>query len=400
LHTAAGEAKKPPRPTGPAALLFLEEESMKTMMRKGVRLATATLLLAGCGGATTTDIEERTDFAVRVPAGFQDTIVASGFDRPTAMEIAPDGRVFILEQGGKAKIVKNGQLLATPFITLSVDSRGERGLLGIAFDPDFDNEPWVYLYLTRTSPTPHNEVIRVRANGDVASGTPEVLLVLNDLSQRTNHNGGAIHFGPDGKLYIGVGENASRENSQRFTNLLGKMLRINKDGSIPTDNPFRQQTDGVNEAIWAIGLRNPFNFAFNRDTGKMLINDVGEFTWEEVNEGVSGSNYGWPNTEGSTNDPRFKSPLHVYGRDQGCSVIGGAFYDVRPAQGGFPASYRNAYFFADYCGGWVKTLDAQGRATAFATGFEYPVDIKVDGEGSLWVVQREGGDLHRIRSAP
>ena len=124
------------------------------------------------------------------------------------------------------------------------------------------------------------------------------ILDLNNLSSATNHNGGAIHFGPDGKLYIAVGENANGANSQSLNTLLGKMLRINPDGSIPTDNPYYYQTTGINRAIWAIGLRNPFTFAFQPGTGMMYIDDVGENTWEEIDQGVAGSNYGWPATEG------------------------------------------------------------------------------------------------------
>src|SRR5205823_6118401 len=118
------------------------------------------------------------------------------------------------------------------------------------------------------------------------------------LSAATNHNGGATHFGPDGKLWIAVGENANGANSQTLTNLLGKMLRINSDGTIPTDNPFYNTATGQNRAIWALGLRNPYTFTFQPGTGRMHINDVGQNTWEEIDVGVAGANYGWPSTEG------------------------------------------------------------------------------------------------------
>src|SRR5262249_42088731 len=137
-----------------------------------------------------------------------------------------------------------------------------------------------------------------------SSGTPDRTDILDlDPLGATNHNGGAIHFGPDGKLYIGVGDNADGSNSQSLHNLLGKILRINADGTIPTDNPFFNATTGEGQAIWALGLRNPFTFAFQSGTGKMFINDVGQGSFEEIDRGIAGSNYGWPDTEGNTGTP-------------------------------------------------------------------------------------------------
>ena len=155
------------------------------------------------------------------------------------MQFSPDGRLFVCQQSGKLRVVQNGKLLATPFLTLPVDASGERGLLGVAFDPDFATNNFVYVYYTAKTPTIHNRVSRFTANGNVAvPGSEVVLLDLNTLSFARNHNGGAIHFGNDGKLYIAVGDNANGDNAQTLGNLLGKILRINRDGSIPTDNPF------------------------------------------------------------------------------------------------------------------------------------------------------------------
>ena len=139
-----------------------------------------------------------------------------------------------LRAGRTLRVIKNGALLATPFLSVTVNSSGERGLLGVAFDPDFASNQFVYVYYTATTPTVHNRVSRFTANGDVAvPGSETVLLDLDNLSGATNHNGGAIHFGPDGKLYVAVGENANGANSQTLTNLLGKILRINPDGTHP-----------------------------------------------------------------------------------------------------------------------------------------------------------------------
>lgn len=166
-------------------------------------------------------------------------------------------------------------LISTPFVSLTVSALGERGLLGVAFDPNFTANKFVYVYYTATTPTIHNRVSRFTAAGDIAlAGSETILLDLETLSA-TNHNGGAIHFGPDGKLFVGVGENDVGSNAQSMNNRLGKMLRINSDGSIPTDNPFFMTASGANRAIWALGLRNPFTFAFQPRSANLLINDVG-----------------------------------------------------------------------------------------------------------------------------
>src|ERR1700716_3125635 len=176
--------------------------------------------------------------AATLPSGFLETQI-NGLSSPTAMDFAPDGRLFVCLQGGNLRVIKNGVLLSTPFLTLTVDSSGERGLLGIAFDPNFATNNFVYVYYTVPGSPAHNRVSRFTANGDVAvAGSQMPILDLNNLSSAGNHNGGAIHFGPDGKLYIAVGENANGSNSQTLSNLLGKVLRINSDGTIPSENPF------------------------------------------------------------------------------------------------------------------------------------------------------------------
>ncbi|HYN21414.1 MAG TPA: PQQ-dependent sugar dehydrogenase, partial [Thermoanaerobaculia bacterium] len=176
--------------------------------------------------------------AATLPAGFTETQIANGIIRPTAMALAPDGRLFICEQTGSLRVVKDGKLLPEPFVTVSVFTQGERGLLGVTVDPDFPRTPHVYLYYTATKPTVHNRVSRFTAAGDRAvKGSETAILDLPDLAKPI-HNGGAMHFGPDGHLYIAVGENAVPENAQSLNSPLGKILRFKKDGSIPADNPF------------------------------------------------------------------------------------------------------------------------------------------------------------------
>lgn len=326
--------------------------------------------------------------AATLPSGFTETTI-TGIASPTAMEIAPDGRIFVCEQDGRLRVIKNGALLPAPFLTLSVDSSGERGLLGIAFDPSFGVlNNFVYVYYTVPATPRHNRVSRFTANGDVAAaGSETVLLELDNLTTATNHNGGAIHFGPDGKLYVAVGENATPSNSQTLSNRLGKMLRINSDGSIPNDNPFFNTATGANRSIWALGLRNPFTFTFQPGSGRMFINDVGANAWEEINDGIAGSNYGWPTTEGPTSNPAFRSPLFAYQHGgtstTGCAIAGGAFYN--PLNVRFPSGFAGKYFFADLCSGWIRTFDpATGTAADFASGIVQPVDLKVGADGSLY----------------
>ncbi len=339
--------------------------------------------------------------AATLPAGFTESQFASGLSSPTAMAFAPDGRLFVCQQGGQLRVIKNGALLITPFLTATVDSSSERGLLGIAFDPNFNANHYIYVYYTATTPAIHNRVSRFTANGDVAVANSEtVLLDLNDLSIATNHNGGAMHFGPDGKLYVAVGENANSANSQTLVNLLGKILRLNADGTIPTDNPFYNQATNNNRFIWALGLRNPYTFAFQNNTGRMFINDVGQGTWEEINDGIGGSNYGWPSCEGICSKTGFRNPLFEYGHGStsttGCAITGGAFYN--PTTNQFPADYAGKYFFADYCGGWIRRFDpATGAATDFATGINAPVDLQVTDDGALYYLARGASAVYKVQ---
>lgn len=342
--------------------------------------------------------------AATLPFGFTETRVAGGLSNPTAMAFAPDGRLFVAEQTGQLRVIKDGILLPQPFLSVTVSSAGERGLLGVAFDPDFAANQFVYVYYTATTPAIHNRVSRFTAAGDVAApGSETIILELNNLSGATNHNGGAIHFGPDGKLYVAVGENANGANAQTLSNLLGKILRLNKDGSVPADNPFFGTASGINRAIWALGLRNPFTFTFQPGSGRMLINDVGQNAWEEINDGFAGANYGWPATEGPTTNPAYRAPIFSYGHGggstTGCAITGGAFYNPDTQQ--FPAEYRGNYFFADFCSGWIRRLDPDhpdSSVTGFATGIAAPVDLRVTEDGSLYYLARNEGAVYRVRS--
>jgi glucose/arabinose dehydrogenase len=336
--------------------------------------------------------------AATIPPGFSESLIASGLQNPTAMAFAPDGRLFVCEQNGALRVIRNGVLLTTPFTRVTVNSSGERGLLGVAFDPDFAVNGYVYVYYTATTPVVHNRVSRFTAVDDVAQDESETVLLDLEPLGATNHNGGAIHFGVDGKLYVAVGENAVSANAQTLSNRLGKILRLNADGTIPTDNPFYDEASGVNRAIWALGLRNPFTFAVRPIAGTLFINDVGEGAWEEINVGMAGANYGWPATEGPTSNPSYRGPLHAYSHADGCAIAGGAFHNPLRAQ--FPLRYWGAYFFADLCGGWIRVRSSDGTVEDFASGISQPVDLASAADGSLYYLARgtggTTGTVHRI----
>lgn len=334
-------------------------------------------------------LECRTMFAAVLRAGFSESVVDDGLDEPTAMAFAPDGRIFVTEQGGAVRVIKNGSLLSTPFLTKTVNSESERGMLGIAFDPQFATNNFVYVYYTATTPNVHNRVSRFTANGDaVVPGSERVILDLPRLDAG-NHNGGAIHFGADGKLYVATGDNAVPANAQSKATTLGKILRINRNGSIPADNPFFNTTTGKNRAIYALGLRNPYTFAFRPGTNKFFINDVGQNAFEEINTSFKGGNYGWPDFEGKENDPRFRPPIHAYPTRDGCAITGGAFYD--PPTANFPEAFEGRYFFADFCGGFIKFIHpGLKNVGTLATGLENPVDLQVGPDGALYYLDRGG----------
>lgn len=334
----------------------------------------------------------------------------SGLSSATAFAQAPDGRMFIAQQGGQLRVVASGVLLGTSFITLTVDPAGERGLLGVALHPNFANNRYVYLYYTTPENGTHNRISRFTANPsnpNIVSVNSELRIAdLPLLSSATNHNGGAMHFGNDGKLYVAVGDNSDGAKAPDLNDPFGKMLRFNDDGSIPSDNPFCTTAGTLRCAIWARGLRNPFTFAVRASDGRMHINDVGAGLWEEINLGVRGADYGWPATEGPTNADGVTGPLFAYDHDasasgvggffSGCAIIGGAFY---PDSGPFPAVYQGGYYFTDFCSSVIGRVDmANGNAAyAFGSVSGFPVGMLTGVDGALYVLMQ--GSIARF-SAP
>jgi glucose/arabinose dehydrogenase len=347
-----------------------------------------------------------------LPPGFTVTKVAGGLTGGTDLEFAPDGRLFVNNQGGLVRIVKPGGNLTTFYnLSAKVGTDQERGLMEIAFDPKFSKNHYVYLYYTMkaTSNTPaHNRVVRVTAKGDKAVKGSEKLIFRLPNQRTPRHHGGSLDFSKGGKLYVSVGDNEQGTPAQSLKSTLGKILRINKDGTIPKDNPFYKRTKGQPRAIWALGFRNPFKIAVQPDTGTLFINDVGGLgskAWEEINRRAPRAkdvNYGWPEVQGPANDPKFKDPIsgsYRHTNTPGCCVItGGAFYN--PAKAQFPRQYVGDYFFTDNSGEWIKTRDsATGKVTTFATGIPAGIgtgsrDLEVSKNGSLY--QLGNGFLAKI----
>jgi glucose/arabinose dehydrogenase len=311
--------------------------------------------------------------------------------------------VFIAQQNGAIRVIQNGKLLAQPLVNLPVDYEGDRGLFGIALDPQFATNHYLYPYYTVPGNvgqhlSPHNRVSRITVSGNgVVAGSLKTLFDLDPLGGLTDHDTGSLHFGVDGKLYISVGDTRTSTEAQNTNNLLGKILRINADGSIPTDDPWYKLTTGKYRAIWAIGFHNPFTFAIQRGTGTTFINDVGELTQEEIDAGKPGADFGWPATNGpfvQSQYPKFTEPFYSYSigphATSGAAITGGAFYD--PAAQQFPAGYRSQYLFADYVGGTVKFLNPSTKAVqTLATKFTHPVDIDVAGNGVVYVLENDNG---------
>lgn len=338
---------------------------------------------------------------------------ATGFTNP--VEIAHpdnDARLFVVEQGGKIKIVNpNGTTNSTAFLTLTtatISTGGERGLLGLTFHPNYVTNGYFYVNYTNTS---GNTVIaRYAVSSDPNSadaGSATVLLTINQPFN--NHNGGSIKFGPDGYLYIGMGDGGSAgdpgNRAQSPNELLGKMLRIDVDSAfpygIPPDNPYYGALSIRNE-IWAMGLRNPWKFSFDKIKGDLWIADVGQNQIEEINKAsatAAGLNYGWNCYEGNTIYSAcsalpidYTFPFAQYTHSFGCSITGGYFYN-----GSLYPNFKEKYFFADYCSNKIGLLDSSGAITwssAF-TGARF-TSFGEDSDREIYIASSGNGTIYKI----
>lgn len=323
-----------------------------------------------------------------------------------------DDRLFVVEKAGRIRIIKNGSLLAIPFLDIAgqVSSGGERGLLGLAFAPDYASSGRFVVNYTNNAGDTRVSTFRVSSNPDLADAGSEQV-ILSAMQPFSNHNGGQVAFGPDGMLYIALGDGGSggdpQNLAQNLNSLLGKLLRLRvlADGSaeIPADNPHVGQA-GRRGEIWSHGLRNPWRFSFDPANGDLFIADVGQSALEEVNAATAtsgsgrGLNFGWRIMEGTNcfnpasgcNQAGLTLPVVTYGRGDGCSITGGYVYRgtrVPPLSG--------HYLYSDFCDGWVRSFRLQGGVATSLT--QWPT-LQVT--GSVTSFGRDAsGELHIMTSA-
>ncbi len=358
--------------------------------------------------------------AAALPPGFTKSLVADGLVEPNALAVASDGRVFVAERGGSVRGIVNGVLLPAPVVSIPVNNEfGERGLTGLALDPDFAVNGHLYAYFTTTEP--RNRVSRFTIVGAAAAPGSELVVWQNAGPAGQFHHGGGLGFGPDGKLYIATGDQFDGANSGLLTNHHGKILRVHPAGGAPADNPF-VGVPGALPEIWARGLRNPFRMAFDRVTGRLWIGDVGgngASSYEEVNRGVAGAHYGWPEQEGAAcyggdcsayQAPAFSyrhdDPAYVPGILQACVVAGAVCRS--PA---FPPEHQGNLFIGDYANRWIRRLVVDGAGTVTAslpfapapdTGTIADLEFGPDGAlyfvtwGVPWTGPVEGAKVWRI----
>jgi glucose/arabinose dehydrogenase/PKD repeat protein len=375
---------------------------------------TLTAVARDAAGNRTTSAPVSVSIAGSPTPQFVNDRVVIGLDEPTQIAWTPDGRMLISERDGTIWVVPPGssQVLSTPLMQVpNVETGDERGMLGLTVDPQFAQNGYIYAYYTHS--TLHNRVSRFTVSGSSAAPASELVLWQNPTDAAIWHQGGDIHFGPDGDLYISVGDHLQGFTAQDLGSYNGKILRVTRDGIAPADNPFYDGNGPNLDAIWAIGLRNPFRFAIDPQTGKVIIGDVGEGTTEEVDIGAPGANYGWPTCEGTCSTAGMTNPIYSYPHNNhDASVTAGFVY--RGSQ--FPADYQGDFFFGDYAMNWIKRLEFNASGGLDAVRNFEPPDGHVDGpygdivalqqgpDGSLWYVDAgpfqndNAGSIRRIRN--
>lgn len=378
-----------------------------------VAVAAALLVAVNAGCAPS-----RTESAAYAPfTGVALRVVARGLAQPVHVAAAPSdsSRLFVVEQGGRIRIVSGDSLRAEPFLDISdsVSTGGERGLLSVAFHPQYASNGLFYVDFTDGDGDTH--ITRFQRGADADHADPASGTLLLAIPQPyANHNGGLVAFGPDGMLYVGMGDGGSggdpHGNGQNPHTLLGKMLRLDVDHgapyAIPRDNPFADGARGRPE-IWALGMRNPWRYAFDPPSGLLYIADVGQNKWEEIDAmpaGRAGLNYGWNITEGlhgfrGTPSAALVKPIEEYGHDIGCSITGGGVYRGRdiPALAG-------SYVYGDYCNGWIRSLHYDGSTVRDRRAWQIPAatgltSFGTDARGEMYAVQHDG-TVSRIVPAP
>jgi len=405
------------------------------------RLSAVPVLLALLVGAAPARAQ------MRLPQGFADQRVLAGLDRSIAIAFLPDGRLFYLEEhSAQVRLIVKGAIASIdPVGTIAGlnTTDDERGLLGIAVDPQWPMRPYIYLYVSDAGP--YSRISRYALIGDLMGTAGGALTIdptsrldlLTDIPDNTpEHNGGTVRFGPDGMLYVGSGNDWDNCGSQDLTSLLGKILRldvsrlparggvtITKSTITPADNPFASNPDPDARLVWAYGLRNPFRFHVDPRSGDLFISDVGENSWEEIDRTHGGGvNLGWPVLEGThpfttscSGAAAGQAPIYNYDHNTGLATI-----DVGPyrapvgATHPFPSIYEGDEFFSDYFGGFIRRLKFDGATWQiapaagqpsqlnWAEGIKNPTDFAIAPDGSIWYCSFDhgyatgSGEIHRI----
>jgi glucose/arabinose dehydrogenase len=389
-------------------------------MMRGQRsvLAIATLAAVGCSDGSGPDAGPDPGPNPPGEPSLALETVSSALVFPVDLASPPgDPRLFVAEKGGRIRIIENGAVRPQPFLDISaqVSTGGEQGLLGLAFDPSYATNGRFVVNYTDLGGDTHIAAFQVSADPNVADAASEEL-ILGVAQPFDNHNGGQVAFGPDGYLYIGLGDGGGggdpQENGQSLTTLLGKLLRIDIDNgtpyAIPPDNPF-PAVAGARSEIWSYGLRNPWRFSFDRVTGDLYIGDVGQNEFEEIDVSLDadgagrGVNYGWDLMEANEcfepssgcDRTGLELPALQYSHSDGCSVTGGYVY-----RGSAIPSLQGTYFYSDFCGGWVRSFRfASGAVTE---EHEWPAldagsvtSFGQDSNGELYILAA-GGTVYRI----
>jgi glucose/arabinose dehydrogenase/regulation of enolase protein 1 (concanavalin A-like superfamily) len=328
--------------------------------------------------------------------GFAKTQLAHGLKNPTVIAFAPNGDIYIGEQAGAILIYRNGAILPTPVIQLNTDGSNEKGLLGLALDPNFATNG--YMYVSYTTTDEHAQLSRFTVVNDVASLSSEVVFMKGNQLQNNHHSANDLHIGPDGKLWWTVGDNVPTiTNAQALSNIYGKILRFRLDGSLPTDNPF-YHTPGANPYIYAYGLRNPYRFTF-LPNGKAMVEDTGSSYWEELDTIQPGGNYGWDFYEGNCGSCGYINPAYAYGHlptDGAASAI--AAYSGST----FPKQYDNVVFFGDYNRQDIEavqfdpTYTTEISDTVFDNSVGTIADLAEGPDGNLYYVSIFDGTFSEI----
>jgi glucose/arabinose dehydrogenase/regulation of enolase protein 1 (concanavalin A-like superfamily) len=328
--------------------------------------------------------------------GFTKTQLAHGLKDPTVFAFAPNGDIYLGEQSGVILIYRNGAVLPTPVVSLNTDSTGEKGLLGLAFDPNFATNG--YMYISYTTLDEHAQLSRLTVQNGTASLATEKVYVKGNQLQNSHHSANDLHIGPDGKLWWTVGDNVpSITNGETLTNIYGKILRFNLDGTIPSDNPFLH-VPGAVPSIYAYGLRNPFRFTF-LPNGKAIVEDTGSNYWEELNTIQPGGNYGWDFYEGNCGSCGYINPAYAYGH----YPVDGAASAISAYSGSvFPKQYDHVVFFGDYNRGDIEavafdpTFTTETSDTVFDSGAGTIADLQEGPDGNLYYVSIFEGTFTKI----